>query len=96
MSIRKVRRQQAANTEARLNPGSGRKCTKASNREAHREGTHFRPGMASMLTGTRVKLRRVLGQCFSYGHATGHAAAIAVRDRTRPRDIRDEDVRGWC
>lgn len=30
---------------------------------------------------------RVTAQCFSYGHAIGHAAAIAVRERTAPRKI---------
>jgi len=30
---------------------------------------------------------RVTAQCFSYGHAVGHAAAIAVRERTMPRRI---------
>ena len=30
---------------------------------------------------------RVTAQCFSYGHAIGHAAAIAVRDNVQPRRI---------
>lgn len=30
---------------------------------------------------------RVTAQCFSYGHAIGHAAAIAVRDGVAPRAI---------
>jgi hypothetical protein len=30
---------------------------------------------------------RVTAQCFSYGHAIGHAAAIAVRERLAPRQI---------
>lgn len=30
---------------------------------------------------------RVTAQCFSYGHAIGHAAAIAVRERVEPRAI---------
>jgi len=30
---------------------------------------------------------RVTAQCFSYGHAIGHAAAIAVRERVAPRAI---------
>jgi hypothetical protein len=30
---------------------------------------------------------RVTAQCFSYGHAIGHAAVLAVRDRLAPRDI---------
>src|SRR5690242_7178281 len=40
-----------------------------------------------------VASARVTAQCFSYGHAIGHAAAIAVRERMRPRDVRGEDVR---
>lgn len=40
-----------------------------------------------------VASARVTAQCFSYGHAIGHAAALAVRDHLRPRDIRGEDVR---
>jgi hypothetical protein len=40
-----------------------------------------------------VASARVTAQCFSYGHAIGHAAAIAVRERIRPREIRGEDVR---
>jgi hypothetical protein len=30
---------------------------------------------------------RVTAQCFSYGHAIGHAAAIAVKDRISPRAV---------
>ena len=30
---------------------------------------------------------RVTAQCFSYGHAIGHAAVVAVRDRVAPRQI---------
>lgn len=36
---------------------------------------------------------RVTAQCFGYGHAIGHAAAIAVRERIAPRAIRGEDLR---
>lgn len=36
---------------------------------------------------------RVTAQCFGYGHAIGHAAAIAVRERVAPRAIRGEDLR---
>ncbi len=36
---------------------------------------------------------RVTAQCFSYGHAIGHAAAIAVRDKLGVRDIKAADVR---
>lgn len=36
---------------------------------------------------------RVTAQCFSYGHAVGHAAAISVRDGVAPRDIRGRDLR---
>lgn len=41
-----------------------------------------------------VASARVTAQCFSYGHAIGHAATIAVRDRISPREIRGEDLRG--
>jgi hypothetical protein len=30
---------------------------------------------------------RVTAQCFSYGHAIGHAAAIAVQEHIAPRAI---------
>lgn len=40
-----------------------------------------------------VASARVTAQCFSYGHAIGHAAAIAVRDRLALRDIDGRDVR---
>ncbi|MEP9352533.1 FAD-dependent oxidoreductase [Xanthobacter sp. KR7-65] len=36
---------------------------------------------------------RVTAQCFSYGHAIGHAAAIAVKDGVAPRDIDGRDLR---
>lgn len=36
---------------------------------------------------------RVTAQCFSYGHAIGHAAAIAVKEGARPRDIDGRDLR---
>jgi hypothetical protein len=36
---------------------------------------------------------RVTAQCFSYGHAIGHAAAIAVRGRVAPADISGVEVR---
>jgi FAD dependent oxidoreductase len=36
---------------------------------------------------------RVTAQCFSYGHAIGHAAAIAVRERLAPRNIDGVAVR---
>jgi hypothetical protein len=36
---------------------------------------------------------RVTAQCFSYGHAVGHAAAIAVKDRVAPRVINGRDIR---
>lgn len=34
-----------------------------------------------------VASARVTAQCFSYGHAIGHAAAIAAREGVAPRDI---------
>jgi glycine/D-amino acid oxidase-like deaminating enzyme len=40
-----------------------------------------------------VASARVTAQCFSYGHAVGHAAAIAVRDRISPRAILGTDLR---
>jgi hypothetical protein len=40
-----------------------------------------------------VASARVTAQCFSYGHAAGHAAAIAVRERLEPGDIRGSDLR---
>ncbi|HEX6363733.1 MAG TPA: FAD-dependent oxidoreductase, partial [Albitalea sp.] len=36
---------------------------------------------------------RVTAQCFSYGHAMGHAAALAVRERLGVRDLQAADVR---
>lgn len=36
---------------------------------------------------------RVTAQCFAYGHAIGHAAALAVRDRIAPRDIDGASLR---
>lgn len=40
-----------------------------------------------------VASARVTAQCFSYGHAVGHAAAIAIKDRVSPRDISGRDLR---
>ncbi|MCL4767405.1 MAG: FAD-dependent oxidoreductase [Hyphomicrobiaceae bacterium] len=40
-----------------------------------------------------VASARVTAQCFSYGHAIGHAASIAVKERISPRAIRGEDLR---
>jgi glycine/D-amino acid oxidase-like deaminating enzyme len=36
---------------------------------------------------------RVTAQCFSYGHAAGHAAAIAVKDGVSPRAIDGAEIR---
>lgn len=36
---------------------------------------------------------RVTAQCFSYGHAIGHAAALAVKEGVAARDIPGADVR---
>lgn len=36
---------------------------------------------------------RVTAQCFAYGHAIGHAAALAVRERLGVRAVRAGDVR---
>lgn len=40
-----------------------------------------------------VASARVTAQCFGYGHAIGHAATIAVRDRVAPRAISGADLR---
>lgn len=40
-----------------------------------------------------VASARVTAQCFSYGHAIGHAAALATRERVRPRDISGSELR---
>jgi len=36
---------------------------------------------------------RVTAQCFSYGHAVGHAATLSLREKIDIRDIKGEDVR---
>ena len=36
---------------------------------------------------------RVTAQCFSYGHAVGHTAALAVRQRISPRVVDAVEVR---
>jgi glycine/D-amino acid oxidase-like deaminating enzyme len=36
---------------------------------------------------------RVTAQCFSYGHAIGHAAAMAINENIAVRDIKGEDIR---
>jgi hypothetical protein len=40
-----------------------------------------------------VASARVTAQCFSYGHAIGHAAALAVREHLSPRQIFGADIR---
>ena len=40
-----------------------------------------------------VASARVTAQCFSYGHAIGHAAAMCLEARCEPRALRGEDVR---
>ena len=40
-----------------------------------------------------VASARVTAQCFGYGHAVGHAAAIAVKDSVATRSISGEHVR---
>jgi hypothetical protein len=44
----------------------------------------FRPAVASA---------RVTAQCFAYGHAIGHAAALAMQEKIAPRDISGRDLR---
>ncbi|MCL2640911.1 MAG: FAD-dependent oxidoreductase [Phycisphaerales bacterium] len=41
-----------------------------------------------------VASARVTAQCFSYGHAIGHAAALAVKQNILPRNIDGSDLRG--
>ena len=40
-----------------------------------------------------VASARVTAQCFSYGHAIGHAATIAAREEIAPRDVSGADIR---
>ncbi|HEX6528271.1 MAG TPA: FAD-dependent oxidoreductase [Burkholderiales bacterium] len=40
-----------------------------------------------------VASARVTAQCFSYGHAIGHAAAMCVAARCEPRELKGADVR---
>ncbi len=40
-----------------------------------------------------VASARVTAQCFSYGQAIGHAAAMCIEGRCEPRQLRGEDVR---
>ena len=40
-----------------------------------------------------VASARVTAQCFSYGHAIGHAAAVCVKDRIAPRKLSGADLR---
>ncbi|MCZ0733822.1 FAD-dependent oxidoreductase [Phreatobacter sp. AB_2022a] len=40
-----------------------------------------------------VASARVTAQCFSYGHAIGHAAALALRDNISPRKLAGADIR---
>ena len=40
-----------------------------------------------------VASARVTAQCFSYGHAIGHAAAMCIAARCEPRELKGADVR---
>lgn len=40
-----------------------------------------------------VASARVTAQCFSYGHAIGHAAAISIKNNVSPRQIDGRDLR---
>lgn len=40
-----------------------------------------------------VASARVTAQCFSYGHAVGHAAALAVKERMHPHQVIGGDLR---
>jgi hypothetical protein len=41
-----------------------------------------------------VASARVTAQCFAYGHAVGHAAALSVKQRMHPHEISGRDLRG--
>ncbi len=41
-----------------------------------------------------VASARVTAQCFAYGHAVGHAAALAVKEGMHPHQIAGRDLRG--
>ena len=40
-----------------------------------------------------VASARVTAQCFSYGHAIGHAAALAIRENLHPHQIEGRELR---
>ncbi|AIY41706.1 putative membrane protein [Collimonas arenae] len=40
-----------------------------------------------------VASARVTAQCFSYGHAIGHAASLAVRQKIEPRTVDPQEIR---
>ncbi|ORM71223.1 FAD-dependent oxidoreductase [Pantoea rwandensis] len=40
-----------------------------------------------------VASARVTAQCFAYGHAIGHAAAIAINNRLSPGDVSPDEIR---
>jgi hypothetical protein len=40
-----------------------------------------------------VASARVTAQCFSYGHAIGHAAAMCIQSNVSPRELEGRDVR---
>jgi hypothetical protein len=40
-----------------------------------------------------VASARVTAQCFSYGHAIGHAAALAVNEHISVRSLAGSDIR---
>ena len=46
-----------------------------------------------MTRSTSVASARVTAQCFSYGHAIGHAAAISALDGVAPRKIEGAAIR---
>ena len=54
-------------------------------------GGDDKSGVAAIIEA--VASARVTAQCFGYGHAIGHAASIAVRDRLAPREIAGRDLR---
>lgn len=59
---------------------------------AHGEGL-LTAGRCLSAEHEAVASARVTAQCFAYGHAIGHAAAIAALDRVAPRAIAGADLR---
>lgn len=59
----------------------------------HRGEGVFAAGRCLSAEHEAMASARVTAQCFSYGHAMGHAAALAVRESLGVREVRAADVR---